>query len=323
MAIVTVTIQDEVFIESRISVLKRILGHFGIFPVEWASVRHLKHVKEFLGRTVCAPSESLVKLTVVVRAEIIATACNERFGIAPVEISTRVGFADIRDAFVAGLHQLVVAIGSERVEESLAGIGGQFPSVLVIVAEPCHFLFGCLTIGEGRVGIEERACDKEQHARLKGHGSGLGHTSVPVLEFVFGDVPREIFVGDCVIEQVDDEVYRLLQRGSRGECGIAAGNGMVDDGQRSIVSEHMGIEHGDHHLGLCFQAGFLLLVHVGHPVDILIEQPGVADARPYTRCRELHLGPIGVDRGVILDGCVVETGVISIGKGRIADIVIV
>ena len=149
--IIFIAVQDKVLIQSGITVFEWIFCHSGIFPIERPAILHLKHIEKLFRWTICAPSDSLVKLPVIIRTKETSAACYQRFRIPPVKISTRISLTFRGNALVAGLHQLVKAVGIHGIKKRFASINGLFPPVFIISTEPCHPLFGSLSIGKRRI----------------------------------------------------------------------------------------------------------------------------------------------------------------------------
>ena len=184
------------------------------------------------------------------------------------------------------------------VEEGLAGIAAGLPALDIEIAVPdLPFFDGLLGRFEtiGHVIVEERAGGEHQHLALEAQGCGTGHAALPGDLIAAGQRPGQRRCGGGLVEQVNDELHGLLH-GTPRTVLVDHRHvlGMVDQRQTSEVAEHVEITRCHHDLGLGDQPLLLLLRHVGHPVDVFDEDPGIAYALPDPSLGKGELASVGV-----------------------------
>ena len=306
-----VTIEHEGLSETRVAVDERILCHLGIVPVEILAICHREHVEVFLGRAITTPTHGLTFRSRHIDCEDVATYRDECLGGATVEVCRTESVTIVRRCHLFLLHQVVVAIGLESIEERLAGIHSQFPTILVIIAKPYHLLLSCFALGIRFVTVEERTGYKEQQACLQRISSSLAQAAVHLRLLVGRKSPREVRLCNSLVEQTNGEVDSLLKCGATRHL-VGSIESMVDNGHCTIMTNHVGIIYCHHHLSLGLQTCLLVCTHVGHTIDVGYEQPSVADGRP-------HVGISFVEANL---GLLLEVGTCVLGLGGVLAVIV-
>ena len=203
----------------------------------------------------------------------------EYFRAPRTVISLAVGIAVVLRPLVAVLvHQFerIASAGIEFVEESLAGVLQGVPQLGLVSAIPHEMLLlglGVAAVVPLRVVEERRGC-KLPYLALQGHGTCLG----PVAGVHSGVVHRPRQHGNGIVEQPHHEVDCLLHRGPRQTVGgVVPAEGALDDGHAAIELERIEILGRYQALGLSDVLPLLVFAHVRHAVDVLDENPTVAD----------------------------------------------
>lgn len=150
---------------------------------------------------------------------------------------------DLIERSVSGrFEQLVFG----HVDDRLGGIGGILPQLLVIGLGHEHCAVVIRPVLVGRIAVEERAGDHQQHARLNGPGGTDG--GEPQREFLVAGGGHAVFTGpvDLAVDPADAFAERVARLRSPDLVGRTAG---LHDGDRAVEAQQQVVVIGTHEAG--------------------------------------------------------------------------
>ena len=161
-----------------------------------------------------------------------------------------------------------------HVDDRLGGIGGILPQLLVIGLGHEHRAVVIRPVLVGRIAVEERAGDHQQHARLDGPGGTDG--GEPQREFLVAGGGHTVFTGpvDLAVDPADAFAERVARLRSPDLVGRTAG---LHDGDRAVEAQQQVVVIGTHEAGFGTHRAAVDLAQFGALVHVFEEQVAVAD----------------------------------------------
>ena len=272
-----------------------------LLPVERLAVRPGEHLHVLLRRAVAhtrVGDEVGPGITVTAGGGHDAVAVDDlRAALEQVGSAESIGVVLLR---VAGRHHEVVGIagGGVPFEEFLAGIleGGPAAGVVIAIPHRAGILHRVLAVVVRLVGVEQRGGGELQDLALEGQGRGDGPAAGLRVSLVrAGIAPHQVVALDRGIEQIDHELHGLIHARARQVILVFRSSVCaLDKRQASVETESDEIEACQQAAGLVFHPLLLVVGQARHIVDVLHEDPAVADVLPDV------LVEIGVDGAVVI-----------------------